>query len=285
MKRTSISATGNCNKPSSTSVEQVAPNGFTLVELLAVVVIMAIMMGLLVMSIRQVRGPAVQVAAGQVASGLALARQLAIAKNTETRFVIASTTNGPRFPEEPYRFWTVISSNRSAPNLWVMEREWERLPIGAVFLNLASTNYMDRTWSPIPTNQIGRAYTPDFDPSQPQGHANTWSNIQSFTTNATRIAFPDSPGDLAETWPTNLPYIGYNRRGGLRLSGMSARLYLAGAGGTRCVGLRIVDGRSEAAGSGTGQIIIESVDNARYVEAHDITGRVLIRKREDYANQ
>jgi prepilin-type N-terminal cleavage/methylation domain-containing protein len=283
MRRTNTSATGNHNGPGSISIQEARPDGFTLVELLAVVVIMAIMMGLLVMSIRQVRGPAVQVASGQVASGLALARQLAIAKNTETRLVIASTTNGPRFPEEPYRYWTVISSNRNAANLWVMEKEWERLPIGTVFLNLASTNYMDRTWSPIPTNQIGRAYSPIFDPSQVQGHADTWRNMQSFTTNTTRIAFPHSPDDFAETWPTNLPYIGYNRCGGLRLSGMSSRLYLAGAGGTRCAGLRIVDGRSEATGSGTGQIIIESVDNARYVEAHDITGRVLIRKREDYA--
>jgi prepilin-type N-terminal cleavage/methylation domain-containing protein len=253
--------------------------GFTLVELLVVVAIMAVVMGMLAMSLSQARGPTVQIAAGQVASGLALARQLAIAKQTETRFVIASVTNGPQFPDEPFRYWTVISSNRSANNIWVMEREWERLPLGAVFLNLSASNYTHAAWGQIPEAQVGVPFTPTNDPSaQDTARALAWSNIQSFTTNQLRIAFPDTRTNAEMTWPTNLPYIGFGRGGTLRLSGMSGRLFNAGAGATRLVGLRVAEGSSE----GNDKIILRSVNNARYVEAHDITGRILIRKKEDY---
>jgi len=288
MKRTSTSAIGKA----ATRHREIRLHGggdvasrqaFTLVELLTVVAIMAIVMGLLAMSLSQVRGPAVQVAAGQVASGFALTRQLAISKNTEARFVIANRTNGPGFPEEPYRYWTIISSNRNAPNLWVMEREWERLPVGCVFLNLSATNYSGRNWGPIPADRVGRPIQLTNNPSA-QDLASAWNIIQSFTTNTINIAFPDAPSVTAATWPTGLPYVGFGRSGSLRLSGMSGRLYSPGAGGDRMVGLRIVQGASRMGANG-GEVVIESVDNARYVEAHDITGRVLVRRREDYGAQ
>jgi prepilin-type N-terminal cleavage/methylation domain-containing protein len=290
MKRTNTSATGSNATHAACKRTRRVPallhsRAFTLIELLAVVAIMSIIMGLLVMSLRQVRGPAVQIAAGQVASGFALARQLAIAKNTEARFVIASTANGPGFPEEPFRFWTIISSNRNANNVWVMEREWERLPVGAVFLNLSATNYSGRNWGPLPADKVTNPQAIRLtNDASAADLASAWGKIQSFTTNTVNIAYPDAPSVTAATWPSGLPYVGFGRSGGLRLSGMSSRLYNPGAGADRMVGLRIVEGTSKM-GTNGGEVFLESVNNARYVEAHDITGRVLVRKREDYGTQ
>jgi len=283
MKRTSISATGKERFYSYPQRPAVVPSpvasAFTLVELLSVTAIMAIVTGLLVMSMQQVRGPTVQVAAGQVASGLALARQLAIAKGTEARFVVASSTNGPGFPAEPYRYWTIITSNRGGTGVWVMEREWEALPLGTVVLNLSASNYAGVNWPNIPTNQVGVAYSPKYDGSS-SDLASAWEKFQSYTTNTLNIAYPDRPTNMQATWPVNLPYLGFSSSGGLRLSGMGGRLFDAGAGGSRMAALRLVEGRSDPQ---TAEIIIERPDNARFVEVHDMTGRILVRKREDYS--
>jgi len=283
MKPTSTSATGKLLVSKGFQRRVVSPSltgqGFTLVELLTVVAIMATVMGLLVISMQQVRGPTVQVAAGQVASGLALARQLAIAKGTEARFVVSSSTNGPGFPEEPYRYWTIITSNKGGTGVWVMEREWEALPLGTVVLNLSASNYAGVNWPIIPTNQVGVSYSPKYDGSS-SDLASAWEKFQSYTTNTLNIAYPDKPIDIQATWPTNLPYLGFSSSGGLRLSGMGGRLFDAGAGGSRMAALRLVEGRSDPQ---TAQIIIEKPDNARFVEVHDMTGRILVRKREDYS--
>jgi prepilin-type N-terminal cleavage/methylation domain-containing protein len=250
---------------------------FTLIELMAVVAIMAIVFGLFAMSLSQLRGPTVQLAANQVASGLSLARQIAIAQNTEARFVISGMDDS-FMPEEPYRYWTIISSNRGGNNLWVMEREWEPLPLGAVFLNLSANNYAGVTWPAIPATQKGSAFEPDFN-STSSTLADAWKMFQSFTSEQTRISFRNEPDVVGETWPINLPYIAFRPDGGVRVSGSGARIFDAAASSSRLVGLRVVEGRSLPE---SGEIVIDNPDGARFVEVHDITGRVVVRRREDY---
>ena len=114
---------------------------------------MAIIMGALGYSISNMGGPATQVAAAQVASGMSLARQYAVAKNLETRFVICGTGGAPGdgLPPESWRYWTVIQTNRGSGK-WTMLKEWEKLPAGVIFLNLAVFNY-----SPIEGDLISGA--------------------------------------------------------------------------------------------------------------------------------
>jgi prepilin-type N-terminal cleavage/methylation domain-containing protein len=95
--------------------------GFTLVELLSVVAIMAIVMAALGYAVSNMGGPAPQVAAAQVASGLSLARQYAVAKNLETRFLICNLdgSSGSGLPPESWRYWSIIQTNRGTGK-WTM---------------------------------------------------------------------------------------------------------------------------------------------------------------------
>ena len=106
---------------------------FSLVELLVVMAIIGIMIGLSALAVQGMRAPALQHAADQVMSGLSLARQIAITKNTQAAFLIATNTNSG-FPAEPYRYWSVVYSNRGN-STWTLAKDWEALPNGAFFLD------------------------------------------------------------------------------------------------------------------------------------------------------
>jgi len=107
------------------------------------------MVGLSALAVQGLRAPAVQHAASQVTSGLSLARQIAITKNTQAAFLIDS---GVAYPLEPYRRWSVVYSNRDANN-WTLAKDWEELPNGAVFSELltsiGSTKYNTITKNPF----------------------------------------------------------------------------------------------------------------------------------------
>jgi prepilin-type N-terminal cleavage/methylation domain-containing protein len=107
-------------------------SAFSLVELLVVMAIIGMMVGLSALAVSGMRAPAVQHAADQVMSGLSLARQIAITKNTQAALLIADqTTTG--FPTNgPYRHWSVVYSNKGATT-WTIAKDWEELPNGAVF--------------------------------------------------------------------------------------------------------------------------------------------------------
>jgi hypothetical protein len=107
---------------------------------------MATMVGLSAVAVQGFRAPAVQQAADQVMSGLSLARQTAITKNTRAAFLIAHQTNSG-FPSEPFRHWAVVYLGRgngtSAPGTaggWTFAKDWEPLPNGAVFSEIPA-NY------------------------------------------------------------------------------------------------------------------------------------------------
>ncbi len=110
---------------------------FSLIELLVVVAIISIMAGLLTLGLQGVRAPAVQGAASQVTSGLSLARQVAITKNTKAALFIANdSANG----HIPFRHWSVGYLDKSS-GTWTLSKKWEPLPEGAVFLQTLTSNY------------------------------------------------------------------------------------------------------------------------------------------------
>lgn len=259
------SATGKFPAPAAT-----ARAGFSLVELLAVVAIMAIIMTVFGMSLN-VRGPSTQVAAGQVASGLSLARQIAISRNADTRFVVygsPSGATGPGLPQESWRYWTVLRTNRDNPNnMWIMEKEWEKLPNGVVFLNIANGNYNTINVDPVGAT-VGTPFSPIMQSNI--GANSEWRGFETFS--SFNVASPRSPGNTAFTL-ANVPAVGFRGTGevitadGVRLGGNTAR----------AIGVRVADGVATP----SGQITLKATNNFYYVEA-DQAGRVRVRARESY---
>ena len=129
------------NTPLSvSSVHSVVNNSaFSLVELLVVIAIIAMMVGLSALAVSGMRAPAVQHAADQVMSGLSLARQIAITKNTYAALLIANQTNTGFPTNGPYRHWSVVYSNKGE-NDWTPAKDWEELPNGAVFSELLTSS-------------------------------------------------------------------------------------------------------------------------------------------------
>jgi len=242
-----------------------------------VVAIMAIVMGILGLSLRSMQGPSTQVAAAQVASGLSFARQLAVSRNAETRFVIFGSTagvTGPGLPPENWRYWSVLVTNKNIPNpadnLWIMQKEWEKLPEGTVFLNVASANY-----STINTDPIGATLGQPFRPtnSTTLGSNNEWQGFVSY--GDFKVSTPSSPNTTAFQL-TQVPVIGFRGTGeAVECQGTSRGVQVSGA--ARAIAARVADGSSTAAG----EIILRSVENYYYVET-DMLGRVRVRARESY---
>jgi type II secretory pathway pseudopilin PulG len=236
-----------------------ATSAFTLVELLVVASIMAIMMGLLAVSLTQSQGRALQMASAQVASGMGLARQLAITKNTDARFIIAPRRGGGAgsfYPEEPFRYWAVVQSNRGA-NTWTLAKDWEALPGGTVFLNIACNGYRTINWLPVPL----KPGTP-YDVTIASNTSAPWDHFCSFA-------------DMRITWPggstnaTRVPYIGFKPTG----KAAAANLGLA---------------RETAVGLGEGvvtpdnKIILKSTNNITRVETDINIGKITVRPRDSY---
>jgi prepilin-type N-terminal cleavage/methylation domain-containing protein len=266
MKPTAGLVTG---KSKARAMPAAAPpsSGFTLVELLSVVAIMAIIFGLLAVSITQTRGPAVQVAAGQVASGLGLARQIAIAKNTRTRFVI-SHTNAPGMPDEPFRYWTVLSyDDSSSPPRWLMEKEWEPLPQGVVFLNIAGASYGTITGDPIPLSIVGQPIKPIFSNEKANEE---YKYFSSFNPDPTLVRYPNG---MISSLPANMPFLGFRASGQATFGRGGADLFFT----SRQAGLRVASG--SVADS---MITLESNQNYTYVEVDMLSGKSKVRPRDSY---
>jgi prepilin-type N-terminal cleavage/methylation domain-containing protein len=270
-KSTNISATG-----SSTSLQ----GGFTLVELLAVVAIMAIVMSVLGLSLRNMQGPSTQIAAAQVASGLSFARQLAISRNAETRFIIYGSptgATGPGLPGESWRYWTVAVTNKNIPNptanMWIMQKEWEKLPEGVVFLDIAS----GLSYRTIEENTIGaklgEAIMPEFRANFAGGGTEAWKGYTSY--GALNLSAPDSPATVSLTLP-QVPVVGFSPTGeAVKSVGTLVPQKLGNVHGALAV--RVVEGASMP----NGEITLRSLGNYYYVET-DRLGRVRVRSRESY---
>lgn len=245
---------------------------FTLVELLSVVAIMAIVMGALGMAINNMGGPSVQVAAAQVASGMSLARQYAVAKNLETRFIICNTngirsTNPAAVPPESWRYWTVIQTNRGS-NSWTMLKEWEKLPAGVVFLNLVQIGYDTINDPGIIGANVGTPFRPALSAS-PASDGQEWKVFESFT-NYSQVKVGASTVTLNDT-----PSIGYRGVGEAVLaSGKSV------GSAAQTIAVRVAPG----AVTPDSQIVLKSTNNYFYIET-DKRGRVRVRSKESYRVQ
>ena len=246
--------------------------GFTLVELLSVVAIMAIVMTILGYAVSNMGGSATQVAASQVASGLSLARQLAVSKNTETRFVIANLdgATGAGLPQESFRHWTVVVSNRASGS-WSMAKEWEKLPVGVVFLNIATWDYSVIKGDPITGATPGTPLpTPVF---QTNGFdsGSEWRGFSSFT----NLTVNAGTNGATFTIP-RAPCIGF-RGVGEAIYGNGRAIGGPGNVNKQEVAVRV------AAGAVTPdhRIILRGTNDFCYIES-DKRGRVRVRSPESY---
>jgi prepilin-type N-terminal cleavage/methylation domain-containing protein len=244
------------NIPHTQSRLESGKRAFTLVELLSVVAIMAIVMGILAMSLSQGQGRGVQMAAAQVASGMGLARQTAITRNTDALFIIAPRSGSSAtdsFPGEPFRYWAVVYSNRGAPN-WTLATDWTEIPAGTVFMGLMGQNYRSINWN---TNRgqlpaLGTWFAPVVDNS-----GGGWRIFNS----ATNLNVVDL-GNL-----TAIPFVGFQPSG---------QAFARGASGHGAILI------GEGAARGANEIVLRSTNNITHVEAAVRSGRIVVRPRDSY---
>jgi type II secretory pathway pseudopilin PulG len=254
-------------RPSASRPQKRTNGAFSLVELLLVAAIIAIMMSVLAYSLNQARGPAVQVAAGQVASGLQLARQIAIGKNTHARFIVSPNAKGNGLPETPFRYWAVISSNKNAANSWTLEKDWEPLPVGVIFLNIPDQSYSTINWDPIPPGMIGTPYKPTFGQAKAGEEYKTFA---SHTTSVLSVMSPFKKGEKVFDLPNQTPFIGFKPTGAAQSGG--------GIGQKRLLPIRLAEG----AITPEGMVSVQNDRNATYIETDTGIGKVVVRPRESY---
>lgn len=227
--------------------------GFSLVELLTVVAIMAVVMGLVAVGVSGMQRPGLQTAATQVSSGLSLARQLAITRNTAAAFVIATSTNGAAMPAEPFKYWAVITSNRGA-NTWTLRKDWEKLPDGAVFLQTLSappgaspaTTYNSLTVNTWPSGiSVGAPAVP------PVGSFVNSTLYSTVAPSGSSLAFAATPAIVFKN---------------------------DGTATTDAVAVRLADGAVD----GSGQVVLRNNTRYYFVETDANTGRIRVRAPESY---
>jgi prepilin-type N-terminal cleavage/methylation domain-containing protein len=120
--------------------------GFTLVELMVVVLMMAILVAVGIPAISSFRATAVSSGARGVSNTLNLARQYAITHRTDARvvFFYSGTPTSQEVMDKRYRTYGVVARTNSLLMAWAQVGRWETLPMGAVFGNMvAPTGALD----------------------------------------------------------------------------------------------------------------------------------------------
>jgi prepilin-type N-terminal cleavage/methylation domain-containing protein len=231
-------------------------SAFSLVELLVVIAIIGMMVGLSALAVSGMRAPGVQRAASQVMSGLSLARQIAITKNTYAAFLIAHQTNAG-FPSEPFSYWSVVYSNKSlGNNTWTIVKDWEQLPDGAFFFDAwgfpnVNTGYSSSAGHPI-TQPVGQNFSPS-------GNFNS--------TNFTTINAINGNNTTDIIANATIPYIRFNSEGipdeATSSSGAAA--------------IRVAQGTVLS-----GNATLTSTNHYFFIETDRALGRIRLRKPESY---
>ena len=219
-------------------------SAFSLVELLVVMGIIGMMVGLSALAVSGMRAPAVQHAADQVMSGLSLARQIAITKNTQAALLIANRTNTGFPTNGPYRHWSVVYSNRGTTGNWTIAKDWEELPNGAVFGELLGGTYKTLNVNPYSLKP-----------------GDTISASQ-FTANTTFTVFKDTNNTPAIISSTIIPCIRFSNDGSASGTGEA---------------IRIVPGSAMG-----GNATITGNQSYYFVETDSSIGRIRMRSPENY---
>jgi type II secretory pathway pseudopilin PulG len=211
---------------------------------LVVIAIIGMMVGLSALAVSGMRAPAVQHAADQVMSGLSLARQIAITKNTQAALLIANQTNTGFPTNGPYRHWSIVYSNKGSSGNWTIAKDWEELPNGAIFGELRGTNYNTLTKNTYPLS-------PGAAISAAQFAANTNFTI-----------FKDTNNTPAIITSTLIPCIRFSSDGSATGSGEA---------------IRIVPGSAMG-----GNATITGNNTYYFVETDSSIGRIRMRSPESY---
>jgi prepilin-type N-terminal cleavage/methylation domain-containing protein len=142
--------------PKTPMSRQNSRSAFSLVELLAVIVVIAIIMGIVVPSLSGLgRGPALTAAGSTVNNMVSLARQHAMSRNTLTALVILANQG----TESDYRALAVLEYK---PRIgWTQVGGWETLPVGiTVDVDPAECSFMLNSPNPFPFLTVNNQENP-----------------------------------------------------------------------------------------------------------------------------
>jgi type II secretory pathway pseudopilin PulG len=227
---------------------------------LVVIAIIGMMVGLSALAVSGMRAPALQHAADQVMSGLSLARQIAITKNTYAALLIATNTSAGFPTNGPYRHWSVVYSNKGA-NTWLIAKDWEELPNGAFFLEiLRETGTPAQAYNPKTTNEftgysVGQGFKPTNFPVL------LFSKISAISGNTTIDVLNNQ----------TIPCILFTSIGKITNA--------AGGAGNAGKAIRISSGNVMA-----GNATLTTTNQYYFVESDNSTGRIRMRAPESYTN-
>ena len=251
----SAPADGSLSRFRNPSARLGSQQGMSLIELLVVAAIISMMAGLLALGLKGMKAPAIQGAASQVTSGLSLARQLAISKNTKAALIVetlwtdssgALGSSANRNGRVPFSHWAVVYSNKSAGD-WTVAKKWEQLPDGAVFLQmLVNDKYDAINTNSFPSFAIGQSNAP---------------SLTSFNGRNLKIA--------PSTSSSNYPCIMFSSDGAA-ITGNSTALTNAA--------IHIASGLADT----NGQVTLTSQNQYYFVETDGIVGRIRMRAPESY---
>ena len=209
--------------------------------------IIGMMVGLSAVAVQGMRAPAVQQASDQVMSGLSLARQIAITKNTQAAFLIANQINTGFPTNGPFRHWSVVYLNKGTTGNWTIAKDWEELPNGAVFSELLTTSGASQ-YNPLTKNPFNILAGQTL-PAANLSPGNSTTNLSI------------SSGNYSATI-TNTP---------------SIRFSSAGAATNGAIAVRISPGSSSG-----GNATITSTNQYFIIETDTKTGRIRMRSPESY---
>jgi hypothetical protein len=169
-------------------------------------------------------------------------------------FIIATNT-GNGLPDEPFRAWAVAywdKSRNGGLGAWVMEKDWEKLPDGALFAQISVSGY-----NPISIND--------------------WNNLAP--------GIPTAPGSKDFEQPSNTNFsvlVGSNTA--LNLTAQPTLTFrntgeFAGTFGR--FGIRIAEGSSTP----SGMLNLRSTNKYYFVEGGGRGSRIIVRAPETYGNK
>jgi len=105
--------------------------GFTLVELLVVITIIALLTSMSVLGLKSIVGDAGLTGAGnQMSQFFSFARQEAISKNTCVAIAVLTTPNVGSAQYRVLSAWELVTPSDGTPSYWIQASKWQTLPQG-----------------------------------------------------------------------------------------------------------------------------------------------------------